>query len=209
MGRVMHEDVAEIGHFVRLLRRITTLVAVILAVPLVLSTITSVVRIPPEVATLHNLLGAAFNNASGRTILTERTPQKSAPANLADPQEAGAVETEKVAARSASDTSSALAAMSNSAMPMVADAAHDIPLLLAANDDAAGDRTDPKAAMGPPGASDAEALAMSASAPITGPIRLPRPRPHNAGTIRTADTTLSHVPMPRPRPVADAVGRSD
>ena len=129
-------------------------------------------------------------------------------ANLADPQEAGAVETEKVAARGAGVTSSALAAMSNSAMPMVANAAHDIPLPLAAND-AAADRTDPKPAMGPAGASDSEAHAISASAPLPGPIRLPRPRPHNAGTIRTADTTLSHVPMPRPRPVADAVGRSD
>jgi hypothetical protein len=102
-----------------------------------------------------------------------------------------------------------LAAMSNSAMPMVADGEHDMPLPLAANDDTPADRTDSKAAMGLAGASDAEAHTPSASAPLPGPILLPRPRPHNVGTIRTADTRLSRVPTPRPRPVAAAAGRDD
>jgi hypothetical protein len=227
----MHEDVDQIGHYVRLLRRIITLIAVMLAVPVILSTIAAFVRNPPKVSTFDNL-ASAFINATGRTTIAERTPQKSTQwqANLADPHETGAGETEKVApepegpslvdhprdalpstpsAGLMAETSSALAATSNSAMPMVADGAHDMPLPLTANDDAAADRTDSKAAMGPAGASDAEAHALSASAPPPGPILLPQPRPHNAGTIRTANTKLSGVPMPRPRPVADAAGHDD
>ena len=225
-GRVMDEDVDQIGHYVRLLNRIITLIAVILAVPVILSTITAFVRNPPKVSTFDNL-ASAFIDATGRTIIAERTPQKSTPwqANLADPQEAGATETENVApegsllvdhprdaplfgpsAGQIAELSSALAAMSNSAMPMVADGADGMLPPLTANDGAPADRTDPKAAMGRAGASDAEAHALSASASLPGPIRLPRPRPHNAGTVRTADTMLSRVPMPRPRPVAGDSG---
>ena len=34
----------------------------------------------------------------------------------------------------------------------------------------------------------------------------PRPRPHDGGTVRKADTILSRVPMPRPRPLGGGSG---
>ena len=204
----MHEDVDQIGHCLRLLSRVITLIAVILAVPVILSTITAFVRNPPEVSTFHHLLGAAFR---GQTIVAERTPQKSTPwqANLADPQEASATETEKSAPEGPllvdhprDAPPSAPSAGQNSALPMVADGADGTLPPLTANDGAPADRTDPVAPMRPASAIETEAHALSASAPLPGPIRLPRPRPHDAVTVRTADTTLSRVPMPRPRPVA-------
>ena len=67
----MHEDVDQIGHCLRLLSCVITLIAVILAVPVILSTITAFVRNSPEVSTFHNLLGTAFR---GHTIVAERTP---------------------------------------------------------------------------------------------------------------------------------------
>jgi hypothetical protein len=225
----MNEDVDQIGHYVRLLSRIITLVAVMLAVPVILSTITAFVRNPPKVSTFDNL-ASAFINATGRTTIAERMPQKSTPwqANLADPQESGATGTKKVApegpllvdhprdappstpsAGQVAESSSALAAISNPAMPIVADGADGMLPPLTANDGAPADRTDPVAPMDPASAIEAKAHALSASTPLPGPIRLPRPRPHDAGTVRTADTTLSRVPMPRPRPVADAAGHGD
>ena len=222
---VMREDDDEIGHYVGLLSRIIILFAVVIAVPVILWTITAFVRNQPKVSTFHNLLATASINAPERTTIAEPTQQQSTPrqAKLADRQEAGA--TERAApegpllvdhppdappsapsAAQTADTSSALAAISNSATPWVAKGAPGLPPPLAANDGAAAGRTDAVPPMEPAGATEAEADALSASAPPPGPIRLPRPRPHDAGTVRTADTTLSRVPMPRPRPVAGGSG---
>ena len=218
----MREDDDEIGHYVRLLSRIIILIAVIIAVPVIFWTVTAFVRNQPKVSTFHNLLATASINAQRGTTIAEPTQQQSAPrqANLADPQEAGPMEraapegpllvdhppdappSAPSAARIA-DTSSASATISNSAPPMVAKGADGLPAPSAANDGAAAGSTGAVAAAG---ATEAEADALSASPPLSGPIRLPRPRPHDAGTVRTADTTLSRVPMPRSRPV---VGGSD
>jgi hypothetical protein len=208
----MHEDVDQIRHYVQLLSRIITLIAVILAVPVILSTITAFARNPPEVSTFHHLLGTAFVNARGRTIVAERTGQESTlwHANLADPQEAGATETEKAAPEGPLPVDhprdappAAPSARQNSAMQKVADGASGVVPPSMTNNGAPGDRTDHVAPVGPASATEAEAHPLSASAPLPGPIQLPRPRPHKAGTLRTADTTPSGVPMPRPRPVAD------
>ena len=164
----MREDDDEIGHYVRLLSRIIILFAVIIAVPVILSTITAFVRNQPNVSTFHNLLATASINAPGRTTIAEPTQQQSTPrqAKLADPQEAGA--TERAAPEGPllvdhppdappsapsvaqiADTSSALAAISNSATPTVAKGAHGLPPPLAANDGAAAGRTDAVAPMEP------------------------------------------------------------
>jgi hypothetical protein len=221
---VMREDDDAID-FVRLLNRIIIPFGVIIAVPVILWTITAFVRNQPKVSTFHNLLATASINAPWRTTIAEPTQQPSAArqAKLADPEDAGA--TERAAPEGAllidhppdaspsvpsaaqiTDTSSALAVISNSATPIVAKGAHDLPPPSAANYGAAAGRTDAVAPIEPAGATEAEADALSASAPLPGPIRLPRPRAHNAGTVRTADTTLSRVPMPRPRPVAGGSG---
>ena len=60
--------------------------------------------------------------------------------------------------------------------------------------------------MKPLGTTKAEADGLSASAPLSEPVRLPRPRPHDGGTVRKADTTLSRLPMPRPRPLGGGFG---
>jgi hypothetical protein len=213
----MREDDDEVGHYVRLWSRIVILCAVIIAVPVILWTITTFVRNEPKLSTL---LATASINTPGRTAIAEPTQQQSTPrqAKLADPQEAGAPERAALeeplvvdhppdASPSApsvpqmADTSSA-----SSATPMVAEGAHGMQPPLTANDGVAAGRADAVAPMQPAPATEGEADALSGSAPLPGPIRLPRPRPHDAGTVRTADPMPSRVPMPRPRPVAGGSG---
>ena len=219
----MREDYDEIGHYVRSLSRILLLIAVIIAVPLILSTITAFVRNQSNVSTFHDLLATASVNGLGRTTIAEPTKEQSTPrqAKLADPQEAKTTETAAPAgplpvdyppdappsARSVAqiaDTSSPLAATSNSGTPTVAKGADGLSPPLAANDGTASERTDAVAPMKPVGTTKAEADGLSASAPLSGPIPLPRPRSHDAGRLRTADRVPSPAPT-RPRP---AVGDS-
>jgi hypothetical protein len=214
----MREDNDEIGHYVRLWSRIVILCAMIIAVPVILWTITAFVRSQPKLSTFHYLLATASINTPWRTTIAESTQQQSTPRQASDPQEAGAperappeepllVDHPPDASPSApsvaqmADTSSA-----SSATPMVAEGAHGMQPPLTANDGAAGGRADAVAPMQPAPATEGEADALSGSAPLPGPIRLPRPRPHDAGSVRTADATLSRVPMPRPRPVAGGSG---
>ena len=216
----MREDDKQIRHCVRLLSRIIILCSVIVAVPVILSTITAFVRNQQKVSTFHNLLATASINSSGRTTIADPTQQQSTPrqAKLTDPQNSGATERAAPeepllvdhlpevplsAPSQVADTSSALAAIPNSATPMVAEEAHGMQPPLTANDGAATGRADAGPPVQPAPATEGQANALAATVPLSGPIRLPRPRPHEAGTVRTADTTLSHVPMPRPRPVGD------
>jgi hypothetical protein len=71
--------------------RIVILCAVIVAVPVILSTITTFVRNQPKLSTL---LATASINTPGRTTIAEPAQQQSTPrqAKLADLQEAGAPE---------------------------------------------------------------------------------------------------------------------
>ena len=220
----MREDYDEIGHYVRSLSWIIILIAVIIAVPLILSTITAFVRNQSKVSTFHNLLATASVSALGRTTIAEPTKEQATPrqAKLADPQEAKTTERAAPAGpllvdhpsdappsapsvAQIADTSTPLAATSNSATPTVAKGADGLSPPLAANDGAASDRTDAVAPMEPVGTTKAED-ALSASTPLSEPIRLPRPRPHDGGTVRKADTILSRVPMPRPRPLGGGSG---
>ena len=90
----MREDYDEIGHYVRSLSRILLLIAVIIAVPLILSTITAFVRNQSNVSTFHDLLATASVNGLGRTTIAEPTKEQSTPrqAKWADPQEAKTTE---------------------------------------------------------------------------------------------------------------------
>ena len=221
----MRKDDDEIGHSVRLLSRILILFAVIIAVPVILWAITAFVRNQPKLSTFHYLLATASINTPGRTTIAEPTQQQSTPrqAKLADPQEAKTTERAAPAGplpvdyppdappsapsvAQIADTSSPLAATSNSGTPTVAKGADGLSPTLAANDGAASERTDAVAPMKPLGTTKAEADGLSASAPLSEPIRLPRPRPHDGGTVRKADTTLSRLPMPRRRPLGGGFG---
>ncbi len=211
----MREDDDEIGHYVRLWSRIVILCAVIIAVPVILWTITTFGRNQSKLSTL---LATASINTPGRTTIAEPTQQQSTPRQASDLQEANAPE--RAAPEDplvvghppdASPSAPSVAQMADtssatSATPMVAEGTHGMQPPLTANDGAAAGRADAVAPMQPAPATEGEADALSGSAPLPGPIRLPRPRPHDAGAVRTADPTLSRVPMPRPRPVAGGVG---
>jgi hypothetical protein len=221
-GGVMSEDDNEIGLYERLLGRIIIPFAVIIAVPVVLVTVTAFLRnqVPlPKVSTFHSLLATASTNAPGRAIVADPRQQQLAPrqAKLAETEEARATEgaaskgpllgehppdanASAPSAAQMADASGALAALSNSATPMPVEGAHGLPPPLAPNDGAPTGTTGVVAPMHPAPATEAKVDALSASAPLSGPIRLPRPRPHDAGT------SLSNVPMPRPRPPAIGSG---
>ena len=88
----MSKDEGELGHCVRLWSRMVILCAVIIAVPVILSTITSLVRKPPNLSTL---LATASINTPGHTTIAEPNQRRSTPRQmkLADLQEVGAPET--------------------------------------------------------------------------------------------------------------------
>ena len=213
----MREDDNEIGHFLRVLRRIIILFAVIIAVPVILSTITAFMRYQvglPKALTFPNPFATASINAPERGTIAKPTQQQFTPRQASDPQEPGAAERAAPedrlvvehppdappsvpSASQTADTSSA-----SSTTPMVADEAHGVQPPLTANDGATAGRADAVSPMQPAPATEAETDVLSASAPLSGPIPLPRPRPHDAGGVRTTDTMPSLVPMPRPRPAA-------
>ena len=81
----MREDDDEIGHYVRLWSRIVILCAVIIAVPVILWTITTFGRNQSKLSTL---LATASINTPGRTTIAEPTQQQSTPRQASDLQEA-------------------------------------------------------------------------------------------------------------------------
>ncbi len=90
----MREDV-DLGHYVPLLRRIIILLAVITAIPVVLWTITAVVRSyvgPPKIPTFHQLASKASINERASTGASQDTDrmmaQAAQQAKLADPSTA-------------------------------------------------------------------------------------------------------------------------
>jgi hypothetical protein len=209
-----------------LLRRIIIRFAGIIAVPVILWTITAFIVGLPKVSTfhIHNPLATVSINASERATNAEPTQQQSTlwQAELADPQEAKATEgaapegsllvqhlpdapPSPPSAAQIADTPEALATISNSATRMVAKGDRGLLPPSAANDGAAAGATGGQ----PTAATEAGADVLSATAPLSGTIPLPRPRPHDASTVRTADTMLSRVPMPRPRHAAGGYGAQE
>jgi len=205
---VMRKDEGELGHCVRLWSRMVILCAVIIAVPVILWTLTTLVQNQPKLSTL---LATASINTPGHTTIAEPTQRRSTPRQMkyADLREVDAPERvapeEPLVVDDPSDPSRSVPIVpqkadksSASSATSLAEGFHGMHSPLTANDGAAADRADGAASMQPAPAT--ERKAVSGSAPLPGPIQLPRPRPHAAGTVRTADPTLSRVPMPRPRP---------
>jgi hypothetical protein len=228
----MREDDDEFRHYVPLLRRIIILVAVITAVPVVLWTITAFVRTyvgPPRIPTFHQLASTASINAPAGTASPEgnaqlqaamqanqsaatasdtRDPTAAAKGSLLSDRAAdGDANTATQSAPRTADTSAALPMAPRSAMaPRGADVFPPSPL--AVSDNATPGSIGALAAAQPT-AMESTADALPPSAPLSGPIPLPRHRPRDAGMVRTADMAPSNVepsnvPMPRPRP--DAAG---
>jgi hypothetical protein len=185
----MRED-DRFQHVVPLLRRTIILVAVIIAVPVILWTITAFVRTyvgPPRMPTFHQLAATATINApsvaagsqaaDGSNAIVEARATVSDAATRGD-QPDGTANAQSTAATS--DPSGVFP-----------------PSPLAAQ--GGGGITGSLAAAQPAGGSDEATDSLTAATPLPGPIPLPRRRPRNIET-RTADN--ANIPVPRHRPEA-------
>jgi hypothetical protein len=185
----MRED-DRFQHVVPLLRRTIILVAVIIAVPVILWTITAFVRTyvgPPRIPTFHQLAATATINApsaaagsqaaDGSNAIVEARATVSDAATRGD-QPDGTANAQSTAATS--DPSGVFP-----------------PSPLAAQ--GGGGITGSLAAAQPAGSSDEATDSLTAATPLPGPIPLPRRRPRNIET-RTADN--ANIPVPRHRPEA-------
>jgi hypothetical protein len=229
----MREDDGQFGRFVPLLRRAIVLVAVLIAAPVILWTITAFVRAyvgPPKVPTFHQVAATASVNAqassdaaagvgdqpqagvsdsSSATVATATDARGMAASGkgplLDEHPSSGDSNAPSSATKMADMSSAAQADQRGAAVPAVAAAA--APDVAAAN---AG------AAM--PGASTAvtanatqqsgtvtqlSADTMPAAAPLTDRIPLPRRRPRVFAMVDSA------MPMPRPRPDSAAPATPD
>jgi hypothetical protein len=177
----MRED-DSLGHYVPILRRIVVLVAVIIAVPVILWTITAFVRTyvgPPHLPTFHQLASTASINAPSARSDSEGAPSQDAAARSGPILEANADPEAGDGAMPTGSTPGDRSADQGSAVPDGIGATGAL-------------------ASAQPGADDTSDSA-SASQPLSGPIPLPRRRPREA-EMRTAEMTPANVPMPRRRP---------
>jgi hypothetical protein len=196
----MRED-DDLRHYVPLLRRIIILVAVIIAVPVILWTITAFVRTyvgPPHMPTFHQLASTASINAPSPGAGSEATGQANDGSGPIVEARAAATDAHDGAAAKGSMLGDREADASAQGAPRPGEPAGVFPPSLLAGSDgngAAGGLTSAQSGTGVAEGSES----LSASQPLSGPIPLPRRRPREAET-RTADNALSNVPMPRRRP---------
>jgi hypothetical protein len=187
----MREDDDNFRHYVPLLRRIIILVAVIIAVPVILWTITVFVRTyvgPPRMPTFHQLASTASINAPTASEGSEAAAQSSqAAADGSGPVvEAGAT---------VADARDGAAAKGSMLGDRLADSDVGAPRAGDPGSGASGAATAAQAGAG----ADEGNQSLSSSQPLSGPIPLPRRRPREAEML-TADNAISNVPIPRRRP---------
>jgi hypothetical protein len=226
----MREDNDEFRHYVPLLRRIIILVAVITAVPVVLWTITAFVRTyvgPPRIPSFHQLASSASISTSANA--------PAAPATADGTAELKAAMQAKLASQSVATTSGPPDAAAAPKGPLLGDRAPEgdsgaaVPAPPRTTDTssvppAATERGDNVLPPSPLTAPDnptpgnitaaaepqpEEATDLPPAPPMSRLVPLPRHRPHNIESMRTADITPSNVPMPRPRPDTAGGGGSD
>jgi hypothetical protein len=191
----MRED-DRFGHVVPLLRRTIVLVAVIIAVPVILWTITNFVRTyvgPPRVPTFRQLAASATINAASGPQTVAQLPQDTAGsgpvvearATVSDARDSVGLKGDQTA--EANPQGAALASDASGGVP---------PSPLGT---AAGGATGALATAQPTPGGDEGSDSLSPAAPLPGPIPLPRRRPRDIET-RTADNASANVPIPRRRP---------
>jgi hypothetical protein len=187
----MRED-DRFRHVVPLLRRTIILVAVIIAVPVILWTITAFVRTyvgPPRVPTFHQLAATATIGAP-----STGTGQQGA-AQLPQNADGSAPVVEARATVSDATKGDQPEGMTNGAAP-TSDASGVFPPSPLAGQGGSG-TTGALAAAQPTAGNDEGSDALTAAAPLPGPVPLPRRRPRDI-EMRTADN--ANVPIPRRRP---------
>jgi hypothetical protein len=186
----MRED-DRFQHVVPLLRRTIILVAVIIAVPVILWTITAFVRTyvgPPRIPTFHQLAATATINAPSAAAGSQAADGSNAiveaRATVSDAATRGDQPDGTANAHSTAATSDPSGVFPPS--PLAARSGSSITGSLAA-------------AAQPAGGSEETSDALTAATPLPGPIPLPRRRPRNIET-HTADN--ANIPVPRRRPEA-------
>jgi hypothetical protein len=189
--------------YVPLLRRIVVLVAVIIAVPVVLWTITAFVRTyvaPPKVPTFRSLAGQTFTEAAQNAAAQPGSPRSLVPAQAKAPDPAPIVE----AGGTTSDTNSDAprgASPGGNSQPVAPSAATTSPPASTPATRTAALTATPT----PPVSSLSADDDLPAAGPITGPVPLPPHRPRlfaMTPTTTLAQTAASAVPVPRDRPVS-------
>jgi hypothetical protein len=196
----MRED-DDLRHYVPLLRRIIILVAVIIAVPVILWTITAFVRTyvgPPHMPTFHQLASTASINAPSPRAGSEATGQANDGSGPIVEASATATDAHDGAAAKGSMLGDREADASAQGAPRPGDPAGVFPPSPLGGSDGNGATGGLTSAQSGAGAGEGS-QSLSASQPLSGPIPLPRRRPREAET-RTADNAPSNVPMPRRRP---------
>ena len=198
----MRED-DDFRHYLPLLRRIIILVAVIIAVPVILWTITVFVRTyvgPPHMPTFHQLASTASINAPTASAGSEAAqssqgatdasgPVVEARATVADARDGAAVNGSMLGDRPAdSDVAAQRAGDPAGVFP-------PSPIVAPDGSGASGAATAAQAGAG----ADEGNQSLSSSQPLSGPIPLPRRRPREAEML-TADNAIANVPIPRRRP---------
>jgi cytoskeletal protein RodZ len=212
----MRENEDEFRRFVPLMRRIVILLAVIVAVPVILWTVTALVRAylgPPKLPVFHQLASSA--STDGPIAANADSPESDQ--SFAGPEQgkladsSSAIVDARAMAADARDPLAPTKGASPSDRPAEASGAEVAPKLadISAPPPAAPADTNAPgmAATEVPGAFDAAAAssafavatapqtdAMPGPAPLTGPIPLPPPRP------RALALANANVPIPRPRP---------
>jgi hypothetical protein len=189
----MRED-DSFRHVVPLLRRTIILVAVIIAVPAILWTITTFVRTyvgQPRVPTFHQLAATATINAPAASA----GPQGAA-LSPQDAQGSNAIVEARATVSDAAGRGDQLDGTTNRAVPTNDASGAVPPSPLAAQ---GGNITAGLAATASAAVDDEGSAAPAAATGLPDPIPLPRRRPRNIET-HTADN--ANVPMPRRRPEA-------
>jgi hypothetical protein len=189
------------------LRRTIVLVAVIIAVPVILWTITTFVRTyvgPPRVPTFRQLAATATINAASSVgagpQAVAQLPQDTAGsgpivearATVSDARDSVGFKGDQTAdANTQGTTPPSDAAGVFPASPLGAPGGNGSTGALAAAQPTAG--------------GDEGSDSLSAATPLSGPIPLPRRRPRDIET-RTADNASENVPIPRRRPEGAGAG---
>lgn len=196
----MRED-DSLGHYVPILRRIIILVAVIIAVPVILWTITTFVRTyvgPPHLPTFHQLASTASINMHSRTGSEDAAPSPDASGGAGSIVEASATATDSGDGAMPTGSTSGDRSADRDSGALGTPRAGVFPPSPLAGPDGSGVTGALASAQPDTGAYDTGESA-AASQPLSGPIPLPRRRPREA-EMRTADMTPANVPMPRRRP---------
>jgi hypothetical protein len=221
----MREDGDHLRHHTPLLHRVIILVAVLIAVPVILWTITGFVRsyfAPPQIPGFHELAGTEPSAASANTDSGAQPQSAVSRDKLSDPSTTtieprvpetdghnvsvlkGSLPSEQSAANDVNTSTSPTKMSDASAAAPPSSKADTVAAPAAANP--APESVGALAAQPTAPASEPATETALAAAPLPGPIPLPRRRPHIAADAPMSQMAQMNMPLPLPRPRPDGAG---